>query len=116
MSRPSQDQCRSFGGNPSIRETNQFHLAKIDGATVRHGTALKRGRDRDEAPSHWSLRVAFALGASGPAWLTAFAFDSTVMVFAESSDPFTIVTAVAACVSEVAPLHDFRARMLPAAH
>src|SRR5215217_8383696 len=45
-----------------------------------------------------SLRVAFALGASGPAWLTAFASDSTVMVFAESSDPFTIVTAVAACV------------------
>ena len=44
-----------------------------------------------------SLRVAFALGASGPAWLTAFASDSTVMVFAESSDPFTIVTAVAAC-------------------
>ena len=38
------------------------------------------------------------MGASGPAWLTAFAFDSTVMVFAESSDPFTIVTAVAACV------------------
>src|SRR5829696_4377243 len=44
-----------------------------------------------------SLRVAFALGASGPAWLTAFASDSTVMALAKSSDPFTIVTAVAAC-------------------
>src|SRR5689334_22076330 len=44
-----------------------------------------------------SLRVAFALGASGPAWLTAFASDSTVMDLAGSSDPFTTVTAVAAC-------------------
>src|SRR5689334_2399515 len=44
-----------------------------------------------------SLRVAFALGASRPAWLTAFASDSTVMDLAGSADPFTTVTAVAAC-------------------
>src|SRR3954462_13292475 len=44
-----------------------------------------------------SFRVAFALGASGPAWLTAFASDSTVMDLAGSSDPFTTVTAAAAC-------------------
>src|SRR3954463_15861130 len=40
-----------------------------------------------------TLTVAFARGASGPAWLIVFSSDVTVMLLAGVSDPFTIVTA-----------------------
>ena len=40
-----------------------------------------------------SLTVAWALGASGPACLTAFVSERTVMVVAGIGDPFTTVTA-----------------------
>src|SRR3954467_13450817 len=40
-----------------------------------------------------TLTVAFARGASGPAWLIVFSSDVTLLLLAGVSDPFTIVTA-----------------------
>src|SRR5215212_11249475 len=43
-----------------------------------------------------SFKVAWAFGASGPAWLTIFAASVMAMVVAGTSVPFTTVSAVTA--------------------